>query len=486
MSTTHVPSPTSRLLFGYAKQEITPPVGIYHRMWGAARHDAATGIHKPLQCDLLIFEPINGDPSNRHIRIQLDFVYLNNSQLEDIAVPAALIAKIPLKNVTITCSHSHSAGVFESNRYDLPGGNLIEPYLNEVAHNVTELTTRALANLHPVTFTYTEGHCGMASNRDFYDENNNLYTTGHNPDAIIENPLTVVRVCSEEEAPTLYMIHYGCHPTTLAWENSLISPDFIGSLRETIEEETDSLCCYLQAPCGDIGPREGFVGDPSIADRNGKQVAHAALSLIYGLGSPNHDFHYAGPVISGATIGTWKWQPHNTERSTASTRFSALYSDISLPLKHLPSKEQLEKDIVTLNTKQREADRKKDPVSARDFGARAERCRRWLSRISRIPKNSEFKLNYSIQLLGDALWITVAAEPYSKMAVVLRRRFPNFQLLISPIAGDAQVAYLLPLDRYGIGLYQEEPSALAPGCLELLTDQITESIFELTGCQPNH
>ena len=31
-----------------ARRDITPPVGIYHRMWGAATHERATGIHRPL------------------------------------------------------------------------------------------------------------------------------------------------------------------------------------------------------------------------------------------------------------------------------------------------------------------------------------------------------------------------------------------------------------------------------------------------------
>ena len=56
MSTTSVPSPTSILRFGYAQGDITPPVGIYHRMWGAARHDKATGVHRPLLADVLILE----------------------------------------------------------------------------------------------------------------------------------------------------------------------------------------------------------------------------------------------------------------------------------------------------------------------------------------------------------------------------------------------------------------------------------------------
>ncbi len=69
MSTTQVNTPTSRLRLGYARRDITPPVGIYHRMWGAARHDAATGVHRPLHIDVLILEPLGGDPDERHVRV---------------------------------------------------------------------------------------------------------------------------------------------------------------------------------------------------------------------------------------------------------------------------------------------------------------------------------------------------------------------------------------------------------------------------------
>jgi len=65
MSITHVKAPTSRLNFGHARCDITPPVGIYHRMWGAARHDQATGVHRALQADIVIAEPLGGDASQR-------------------------------------------------------------------------------------------------------------------------------------------------------------------------------------------------------------------------------------------------------------------------------------------------------------------------------------------------------------------------------------------------------------------------------------
>ena len=60
---------------------------------------------------------------------------------------------------------------------------------------------------------------------------------------------------------------------------------------------------------------------------------------------------------------------------------------------------------------------------------------------------------------------------------------PILLVVITPISGNTQVAYLLPRDRYGQGLYQEEPSSLAPGCLETLADAISGRIGDITGQQ---
>src|SRR5437868_8404504 len=40
-------------LLGVAREDITPPLGIYARNWGAAKHDVAEGIHRPLTATAL-------------------------------------------------------------------------------------------------------------------------------------------------------------------------------------------------------------------------------------------------------------------------------------------------------------------------------------------------------------------------------------------------------------------------------------------------
>ena len=44
---------------GVARGDVTPPVGIYHRMWGAATHDRSTGVHRPLTATVLSIVPEN-------------------------------------------------------------------------------------------------------------------------------------------------------------------------------------------------------------------------------------------------------------------------------------------------------------------------------------------------------------------------------------------------------------------------------------------
>jgi hypothetical protein len=50
----------SRCVAGVARGDITPPVGIYHRMWGTATHDRSTGVHQPLTATVLVLADMEG------------------------------------------------------------------------------------------------------------------------------------------------------------------------------------------------------------------------------------------------------------------------------------------------------------------------------------------------------------------------------------------------------------------------------------------
>lgn len=479
MSTTKVEIPTSRVQFGLARVDVTPPVGIYHRLWGAARHDRATGVHRPLFSDVMAFGPANGD-SISMLRVQLDFVNLGKAQHEELAQALAEVSGLPDKNIIITCSHTHSSGFFSPARAELPGGELILPYLKELKGKLQEACRQAVANIQPAIITYARGRCNMAGNRDYWDDANGIFTCGFNPDAPAEDTVIVARITDASDRLLATVVHYACHGTTLAWENTLISPDYVGAMRETVEQATGVPCIFLLRPCGDLGPRDGYVGDVAIADKNGRQLGYAALSTLESMGPAGSDFAYQGPVISGATLGIWRYVPFTAERWERVSRFEGGSYTVDLPLKPKPDPVALQKEMESWLERQREADARGDAVAARDYGARAERARRWLGRLADLPEGTSLPFRFSVYRMGDAVWVTCGGEPYSLLQVELERRFPHLTLVISPVGGGFPVGYLLTADRYSKGLYQEEPSILAAGCLERLIDAIAQRIENLT------
>jgi len=204
MSTTHLNNPTSRLRFGLGRTDITPPVGIYHRLWGAARHDRATGVHRPLTCEVMVFNALtdaSGAPA-RHVRGVLDLCALAEEQHDGLIRILAEVTGAAPEHVAISYSHTHSSGWFTANRIPLPGGELILGYLAELNEKVRAAAEQALADVQEASISYATGRCNMAANRDYWDDESGFYACGFNPDAPADDTLMAARVSTVPARPS--------------------------------------------------------------------------------------------------------------------------------------------------------------------------------------------------------------------------------------------------------------------------------------------
>ena len=330
---TQLETPQSRCRFALAWGDITPPANIYHRMWGAAKHERATGIHRPLRATVALFEAARagglqppsgasdangrrlqtaGTPS-RQILLALDHCVLGAVEHQQLVAHIAQATGQPPENILVVFSHTHGAGLMGLERASLPGGDLIPGYLRSVAECAAGLVKEALAKLAPADIVYGNGRCNLAAHRDFWDAERQLWACGFNPTGPADDTVLVARVTGADGKLLASIVNYACHPTTLAWDNTLISPDYIGALREVVERETGAPCLFLQGASAELGPVEGFVGDAAVADRNGRQLAYAALSALTALPVAGTRFRYTGPVVSGATLGAWAHEPLSAE-----------------------------------------------------------------------------------------------------------------------------------------------------------------------------
>jgi len=491
-------TPQSRCRFALAWGDITPPPDIYHRMWGAAKHERATGVHRPLRATVAVFAATEETPARvlqgatmepghaLQITLALDHCTLGAVEHEQLVSQIAKATGQPPETILVVFSHTHAAGLMGLERASLPGGDLIPSYLRSVGERAAKLVNEALAKLAPADIVYGTGRCNLAANRDFFDARTRQFVCGFNPGAPADDTVLLARITDLSGRLLATIINYACHPTTLAWANTLISPDYVGALRELVERETGGPCLFLQGASGDLGPVEGYVGDPAVADRHGRQLAYATLAALNSLPAAGTCFRYTGPVVSGATLGAWAHEPLSNEELAAQTRWRLWRWREPLPYRPGRSKPtDVEAELKTFQAQEQAAHAAGDTVRASEYRAMAERKTRLLHRLSHLPPGETFPLRIALWRIGDAFWLGVQGEFYSVFQTDLRRRFPGTPIVTATLAAHWGASYLPSRQTYGQGIYQESIAVVAPGGLEQVIDSVARRMEEsLQATQP--
>lgn len=462
---------------GMGRADITPPVGIYHRMWGAATHDRATGVHRPLTATALLLE---FGSQERELLVALDHCVLGSQEVQALKATLLENAKIAADSVTIVFSHTHAAGLMLHDRCNLPGGDMIADYLTNMNRAVAEMVNSAEDALQDATMIFGQGKCSLARNRDLWDGDRDQFVCGYNPQGSADDTLIVVKVLASDGQPIGSIVNYACHPTTLAWDNQLISPDFPGAMRELVENVTGAPCLFLQGASGDLGPKEGFTGDVEVANRNGRQLGYAALSVLESMPPPRQAFDYDGAVVSGATIGVWRHRDLTPEELASGKVLRRKRWQAPLAYRpELPAAEIVLEEREDWIEKERAANAVADELGARDAHAMVERKTRLLARVQTLPAGDHYPLEVTAWRTGDALWVFVQGEPYQQLQTELRRRFDDRIVLVGAIAGEWGPSYLPPRSAYGKGIYQETVAVMEAGSLEKLIEGIASQIGDL-------
>jgi hypothetical protein len=456
---------------------------MYHRMWGAAEHDRSEGVHRPLTVTALVFRDASSQDltsESQQVLLAIDHCLLAHEQVEAIQRRASEVAGIPPSSIVLTFSHTHAAGLLNMDREHLPGGELLADYFDTLTETIAKTVQTAAAELVDANITYATGRCGLAAHRDLYDEKSAQWVCGFNPAGKVDDSVLVARVTNTSGALLATCVHYACHPTTLAWDNRLVSPDFPGAMRETVEAHTDAPCVFLQGASGDVGPVRGFVGDTETADSNGRELGFAALAALESMPASFTSFSYIGPVESGAVIGTWADQAISDERRNNLSRWQVQRTEVPMSYRSdNPTLEDIETNRASLVATEQEAREIGNSQLAADTRALIERETRKMARLTSLPEGDAFPYEIVLWRIGDAIWIAIQGEPYNILQTELRSRFPYTPLVISTIANAWGPSYLPPQETYGQGVYQESIAILEPGSLESLIESLSTMIADI-------
>jgi hypothetical protein len=443
-------------VIGTAQADITPPVGIYSRNWGAAQHDVASTIHRPLVCTVLTICENPGDPPLVLASLDLgwwrsykDEWYVRKHLLDALGISSA--------RLLISFSHTHAGPVLCREDASKPGGEHIAPYLDFLKSALQTTIQSSLASAVPAVLEWRAGVCGLARNRDLQDPDSERILLGFNPEEEADQTLLVGRATSDDGRVIATLINYACHPTTLAHENVAISPDFVGAARDLVQAQYEGApCLFLQGASGELAPRRQYTGDTAVADANGRELGYAALSVLAGMNPAGTMQTYAGAVESGAPLGIWV-----DKRTTPTGNLKAHQIDVELPLQEMPSLAALDALIAGC------ADR-----VALERLSRKRRIR------EAVGDGKSTHMPLWLWELGDAILIAHPNEAYSALQTSLRAAYPDKAIVVLNVT-NGHFGYLPPAHLYEAEIYSVWQSPFGPGCLEHLIETAEHRIKEL-------
>lgn len=440
---------------GVSQTEINPPLGIYARSWGAGKIDNAIGFHRPLTLTCLTFQANRNEQPLVLIGADLgwwkhadDELELRNGILEAVGLPET--------HLMFCLSHTHAGPSLSKADAAKPGGNWIAPYLLQLKEKAVGAIREALQNATMSVLDWRYGTCDLATNRDLPMPHENRVVVGFNPQSEADHTLLVGRITDREGDAIATIVNYACHPTTLAWDNQLLSPDYIGAMRELVENQTGGRVLFLQGASGELAPAEQYVGDTAIADAHGRRLGYAVLATLEAMGGPDEILRYSHTVESGAPLAVW-----GKERIVASAHAEARLLHIPFQLKALPPLADLEaawevcEDLV-----------------------QKERLWRKMGIRKTVGEGDTAAMPLWVWQIGNACLVGQPNETYSRYQQRIRAACAPLPVSVINIV-NGYAGYLPPEEQYADDMYAVWQSPFAAGSLETLETQTITALNQL-------
>ena len=269
---------------GFAKNDITPRVGVELCGFGPFRCRHSIGVRDRLWARAMALESEDGD---RFVVITCDLVGVS---LDITARTRRILEKeadLPGGHLMIACSHTHSGPT--TGPY-IGWGAPDEPYVETLPRRLAKAAVAALATIREASLSYAEVPCeGIGLNRE-YDEDapplDRVLAPGWRPEKpeLTDTTCHVFRIDDREGKPMGFGSYFGCHPVVCCAANRFIHGDYPGVATNLIEREfgPDTVGLFFQGAQGDVN---------SCVVHKAEQESLLALDIIAG--------RYASAVRAG-------------------------------------------------------------------------------------------------------------------------------------------------------------------------------------------
>jgi hypothetical protein len=239
----------------------------------------------------------------------------------------------------------------------------------------------------------------------------------------VDRELVVLRIDDAQGRPYAIVVNFQCHGTVLTFENKLISPDWIGMVRKTIEQTfPGALALYLQGAAGNQGPIEGGTGDVGVAHHLGSILGLQAAAVAMGIETTRREMRVEGYIESTAFAVNERWRVHGPRDATL--KFATRTLD--LPRRsYTPGEiDQISTRVANAKKQLAEATQRGDAWQKYQAEARLRRDSDLLEKWSLPPDPSPVKVQVQILRVGDTTIVAMPGEPFAEIGAAVKKASP--------------------------------------------------------------
>lgn len=290
---------------GIGRATITPPLTAVHAGWGAQTHTLPDGVQRDLVATVLVVD----DSTERAAFCEAELVIINRRESDAIRAGVAAELGIDAERVRMSISHNHAGPPPGSWNWAGDGMEPLRRYYGTLPDRIAGAARAATLAMRPARIGWGRGESHVAVNRRETGPDG-WVVTGVDPDGEIDPEVLVVRIDAADGTTIGTIVGYTMHPTFLGPPNRLISPDWPGHMRHTVEQVTGAPCLFAQGATGDVGPGpRGFRDDIRALHALGGQVGCEAARVALSLDIPAARYEHERVQESGAPLSLWRVVP---------------------------------------------------------------------------------------------------------------------------------------------------------------------------------
>lgn len=453
---------------GVGRVSITPPASVPHASWGAQVHVFPDGTEADLHATVLVVT----DGAVTAAFVDLDLVIISREECD--AIRAAVAAVLSISPTYVRCSVTHNHAGPPPSAWDWAGSEALRAYYAYLPTLVAGAARLALSNLRLARVAVGAGESRVAVNRREVAPDGRT-VTGVNPEGPTDPEVFVVRIEGTDGDPIAAIVGYTMHPTTLGPTNRLVSPDWPGHLKRTVERLTGATCLFVQGATGDVGPGfEGFTDDIRVVRDLGARVGCEAARVFLDLRQAHLRHAFAKVWESGAPLGAWRATAVEGAVPTVRVR----ERQVQLPVAAMPSLTAAEADARDAVGHLDALKRQGAPAATIEAATSVvKRTNMTLFRVQTFGGRETFPIALHLVRIGPAVFAGAECEPFVAIGQAIKARSPFPHTWFGGYTGG-WFGYVPTPDAWPLGGYEVTTSPYTPDAAAALVEQTVAVLAE--------